>query len=258
MSIKQSYNNALAGFAPIRLAQMDSVKLMNRVDTKFIFHDSLLREVLLDVRDDYSVLEIDGKRIFGYESAYLDTPEFAFYKQHHNGKPRRIKLRYRTYKDSGDVFFEVKKRRNPLRTHKHRVLLEDVTESIGETEQNFLADCAVLGYGELEHKLSVEYNRITLVANDGIERVTIDVGLCFGNSDSRIEQPHLVIVEVKQDRFSRLSPFVTALRKHRIKEHSLSKYVLGVVLLHPQLKHNAFKGKLRAIEHILGDTHGYY
>lgn len=41
---------------------MDSVKLMDRTDTKFTFHISQLIEILELVKNDYRVLEIEEKR----------------------------------------------------------------------------------------------------------------------------------------------------------------------------------------------------
>lgn len=240
----------IQSFSPIRLEDMDRVRLMNRVDSKFVFHDSVLRDLLFDVRNDYSVLEIESKRIFEYDSLYLDTEDYAMYKQHHNGKPKRIKLRYRTYKETGDVFFEVKQRKNPLRTDKHRVKVGDIPAAMGEQEVELLAHLAAQFDVPLEQKLRVAYKRITLVANDGIERVTIDVSLEFDDFTHTLLHPHLVIAEIKQERFSRTSPFIQALRTRNIKEHSISKYALGLVELNKNLKSNAFRSKVKIVEQI--------
>ena len=97
-------------FTPVSLAGLDKVKLMNRVDSKYIFHRRHLDAVLAEISNDYTILEISEKRIFDYASLYFDTPNYALYLQHHNGKNNRVKLRYRQYMDTGDVFFEVKKK----------------------------------------------------------------------------------------------------------------------------------------------------
>ena len=95
--------------ASLSLEELDRVRLLNRVDTKFLFPVSFLEGLLEETRNDYRILEIDGRRSFGYESLYFDTPGFDFYRQHHQGKPGRIKVRYRKYVDSGLVCFELKK-----------------------------------------------------------------------------------------------------------------------------------------------------
>ena len=50
-------------FSPITLEEMDSVKLLSRMDTKFVFTSSLLSAVLKELSQSYSVLEINGKTI---------------------------------------------------------------------------------------------------------------------------------------------------------------------------------------------------
>ena len=47
-------------FAPITLAEMSGIRLLNRTDTKFVTSLPLLRELLTLAKDDYYVLEADG------------------------------------------------------------------------------------------------------------------------------------------------------------------------------------------------------
>ena len=49
-----------ASFSPIKLAEMDNVKLMSRSDTKFAFKISKLPELLNQMIPFYRVLEING------------------------------------------------------------------------------------------------------------------------------------------------------------------------------------------------------
>ena len=101
----QPYSNPLvSSLLPLSLEELDKVKLLNRVDSKFIFHIRALNDILKEVSEYYHILEIDQKRIFKYESLYFDTPDFLLYRHHHNGKPNRVKVRYRKYLDSGEVF----------------------------------------------------------------------------------------------------------------------------------------------------------
>ena len=50
-------------YNPISLAEMDSVKLMDRTDTKFTFHINQLPQVLELAKAYYKVFEINDKRI---------------------------------------------------------------------------------------------------------------------------------------------------------------------------------------------------
>ena len=54
------------------------------------------------------MLEIDGRRSFGYESVYFDTPQLSTYRAHLQRRRQRFKARTRTYTDSGLCMFEVK------------------------------------------------------------------------------------------------------------------------------------------------------
>ena len=117
---------SVAAFEPVSLAGLDKVKLMNRVDSKYVFHRKHLDEILTEVAPHYAVLEIAEKRLFDYASLYFDTPDYELYRHHHMGKPNRVKLRYREYIDTGDVFFEVKKKIKGMRTDKYRVREEAI------------------------------------------------------------------------------------------------------------------------------------
>ena len=46
----QDILNILNKFSPISLAEMDRVKLMNRIDTKFAFRIGLLEELLHELK----------------------------------------------------------------------------------------------------------------------------------------------------------------------------------------------------------------
>ena len=54
-------SNILSHFAPTSLEEMEMVKLMDRTDTKFTFNISQLELILNDVKEDYRVLEVEGK-----------------------------------------------------------------------------------------------------------------------------------------------------------------------------------------------------
>mgnify|MGYP000727966561 CR=1 FL=1 len=75
----QDTNNIINQFLPISLAEMDRVKLMNRVDTKFAFRIGLLEELLHELKSEYKILEINTIRIPKYESLYFDDEEFSFF-----------------------------------------------------------------------------------------------------------------------------------------------------------------------------------
>ena len=80
----------LDSFAPISLAEMDAVKLMNRVDTKYLTDRTTLADVLRDAAAaGYRVLVADGSRISPYDSIYFDTDALRMFTDHRNKKLRR-------------------------------------------------------------------------------------------------------------------------------------------------------------------------
>ena len=73
-------------FKDISLSEMDSVKLMNRTDTKFVFKRALLSDLLVELKSKYQVLNIEGHLISYYKTLYFDTKDFRLYQDHHNKK----------------------------------------------------------------------------------------------------------------------------------------------------------------------------
>ncbi len=86
------------------LAEQMQARLMNRVDTKFLVPAYLLDACLRGLEHHYSILEIDGRRRFTYDTLYFDTPERQLYLDHHNGKLNRFKLRIRHGRDAAGSF----------------------------------------------------------------------------------------------------------------------------------------------------------
>jgi hypothetical protein len=101
----------------------------------------------------------------------------------------------------------------------------------------------------LEAKLWVNYSRITLVNKNSPERVTIDLDLTFKNKEQNQLIQNLVIAEVKQDK-AVTSTFIKLMKKHHIREGSISKYCFGVISLFEKIKHNNFKSKIIALNKI--------
>ena len=99
---------------------MDSVKLLNRTDTKFIFNRIALNNILRQVTNDYQILSINEKKIASYRTLYFDTDDFMFYYNHHNRKENRYKVRMRKYVDSDLCFLEIKNKRKVCHNHKKR------------------------------------------------------------------------------------------------------------------------------------------
>ncbi|RTE55364.1 polyphosphate polymerase domain-containing protein [Arenibacter aquaticus] len=227
----------------ISLLEMNNVSLMKRTDTKFIIHQKELIPLLINIRDRYRILEIDGHRMMTYSSLYFDTPSKKFYHDHHNGKVNRTKIRIRKYVESARCYLEVKQKDGTGRTNKTRVPIPDFETNLSDESLNFIEQVTQKSF-ELEPIIWNNFNRITLVHKTAQERLTIDFNLMFKFQDSTKTYDNLVIIEVKQQRFSRTSPVVHQLKKKQINPYSLSKYCIGMISMYHDLKYNRFKEKI--------------
>jgi hypothetical protein len=249
------FDHILDIFQPVTLNDMDGVKLMNRVDTKFVLNKNRLADLLQKAQAIYSVLEIDNQRITPYSSLYFDTPDLLMYTMHHNGKRNRYKVRMRVYENSQQTFLEVKHKNNKGRTNKKRVEINyNQFENREFCEVNFPFLKQYMPYNPemLRPTLQNYFRRITLVDKNKTERITIDIGLKFRNieNDSVVEMDELVIIEIKQDGACK-SEFRSILEQSRIFPSSLSKYCLGIVHVNQSVKSNFLKYKIRRINKII-------
>jgi len=140
-------NSFLNAFACHSLDDQSSAALMDRVDTKFVFPMRSLLEFLVELRDDYTILEQNHRRIFAYETTYFDTPERLFYHSHHNGKLNRNKVRFRHYQDSNTGFMEVKLKTNKDRAIKKRMPLSPQNPDFSGTKKFLFQSLDIRGNG---------------------------------------------------------------------------------------------------------------
>lgn len=246
----------LSEFQPISLPEMDSVKLLNRSEKKFVLHFSKVATVLREAKADYRVLEIQDHRLQEYSTEYFDTHDNAMYLAHHNGRQNRIKVRKREYVVSGEQYLEVKRRTNKGRTQKKRVELQG-GPSDETSGQVFIEAVTPYRLEGLEIKLVNTFYRITLVSDHPKERITIDMGLKFRNGNYSIELPSVAIIEIKFDRSESAQGFEQIMRQLRIHGSSLSKYCVGRALLEPKLKANLFQNKIRYLIKLNALSHDY-
>lgn len=240
-------------FEPISLKEMDSVKLMNRTDTKYTFNRAQFDEVLKEIKQNYRVLEIDGKRLSRYQTLYYDTKDLNLYTRHHNGELNRYKIRHRSYLESNIGFLEIKFKNNKGRTLKDRIKKKDVPYTWENETETFLKEMLPFDPQTLIPVIWVNYSRLTLVNKTGAERLTIDLDLEFIKGDVKKNLSSLVIAEVKQEK-RKGSPFLKVMKQFHIREGSISKYCMGVALTSgKEVKKNNFKRKLLNLKHIIYD-----
>lgn len=239
----------IENFSPITLAEMEKVKLLNRIDIKYIFTDQILGDLLDAIKDDYYILVAGGTRVANYITLYFDTPDNQFYLHHHNGKNNRFKVRYREYVDSKITFFEIKFKNSKGRTIKDRFQVDAIKESLGEREMELVRK-RISKKIILEPRIENRFNRITLVAKEGIERVTLDFNLRYLVSADTEGFPTLAIAEIKQERYSRNSKIMQLLRTYGVRPDRMSKYAIGMSIFSGE-KANSFKEKNLKIKKII-------
>lgn len=234
-------------FEPITLPEMEGVKLMDRMDVKYLIPMNLLPEILFDARQYYKLLEIDNQRLCPYETLYYDTVDLSLYHKHQVGKQNRYKVRSRNYVGSNLQFFEVKFKNNHGRTIKKRIKTDGINEPIlEENSSEFLSKISPLEPEKLYGIMWVNYSRLTLVSKDSPERLTIDLELTFKNDSKEVHYAQIAIAEIKQERIG-ASPILAILKKHQLKSGSISKYCFGIISLFEGVKQNNFKKHLKRI-----------
>lgn len=252
MNIVNEIESDIAGIGSISLEEVLKASLMRRKDSKYVFDVRLLPALLKDVSTQYRILEIKGVRSQNYQTFYYDTPELDMYHMHHRGRVNRNKVRFRKYGSSHDMFLEVKRKDAKGVTVKNRMETGNSEVSIRSSEEEFLAEFIPSHYDKIIPVLENSFNRITLVNETQTERITLDYKLWFSSnlSECSIEVPGVAIAEIKYGTHLSGSVFNSALRKARVTPRRISKYCIGMAMLHPDLKQNLFKQKVRYLHKI--------
>ena len=242
---------AAAMVDPIGLAELtDLAELQTRVDRKYFVPAEDFQRLITALAGELQVLEIEGRRSFGYESIYFDTPHLDTYRAHLQRRRRRFKARTRTYTDSGLTMFEVKlagphgetvKQRVPYPVEHRAELTDEALTHLATTLCHAYHQDVPEG---LRPTLVTTYRRTTFVTRTGTARLTCDVGLVCrdGSHEVRDTGTH-VLVESKSA--GRGSAADRILRDLGVRPASVSKYAVGVAALHPELASNPWHQTLR-------------
>ena len=230
---------------------MDLVKLLNRKDTKFVFHDSKIDYFLEKLSSTYKLLQVNDINTFTYQNTYFDTEDNLFYNQHHNKNRNRYKVRFRQYSGTDDCYFEIKTKNNKNRTIKKRLKVQKNTENLSDNEATMIEDVINISPQLLLPKLKVNFTRLTFVDKHHKERLTIDTNLSVKNGVSSKLFDQLIIAEIKQNKYKANSEFIQIIRDMKIPEMRFSKYCMGMLHVNNDIKYNRFKPKLLYINKLL-------
>jgi hypothetical protein len=252
---------AINAFEPIRLQEMDAVALLNRVDTKFALSMSQLVIALQSVRPYYRILNINRQKMHRYQTLYYDTRNFELYHDHVTERADAYKVRSREYVDTRLAYLEVKHKNQKKRTEKSRLPIPCQHGGLDNQMQDFLCGFLPCSGQSLEPKLWNTFRRITLVNKTEMERLTIDIDLCFSCGPSFERQAlaldGIAVAEIKRDQLCRGSAFAAEMRRQGIRETGFSKYCFGVSRFYPSIKANSQKERALLIEKLQHGEQSY-
>ena len=249
----------LDSFDTISLKELNRLTPLKRFDSKFICHKSDLNYILGSLIDSYFILKIEDKLVFNYSNVYYDTPMNDFFNSHINGKLGRYKLRKRHYRDTDDVFIEIKYKNNRGETTKYR--FRSLIEYRNPLVEHFddISGHLPLIVKKLSPTVNIDYKRITLLKPGEFDKITIDFDLRLSTTDGgTIRLPNLLILEHKSIIKSGDKAIAQILKNTNYKKMSLSKYCLGLTLTKPGIKYNLYKPKLLTINKICNGINTEY
>jgi hypothetical protein len=238
---------SLSSFPPLTLADLEATCTMaRRYDTKFILERHAMDQFLEQTAARFAALEIAGERAFTYRTTYFDTPDLLFYRDHAQGRSRRVKVRTRHYVDSNRARLEVKAKLGNGQTQK--TLFEDCAElgplQIPLIDQAIAQIHSTSRYANIASQLiqstTTTFDRSTVINQDSVERITFDSSLLLDANGKRMHLlPEFVLVEVKS--IHQISDTVRELRQLGLHPISFSKYCAAIETtrdLRPRI-HNA-------------------
>lgn len=243
----------LLAFDAITLETLNAkARMLIRLDQKYIIDAANLQIALEAFRTRFDILEIGGRRSFTYATQYYDDHYQRAYYDHLQGRRKRSKVRVRHYLDADLSFLEVKLKDKRDVTIKRRMYLKKPIGDLDAACADFVDRSHTDLYGEpfsrhLHPVLGMRYNRITLVAKDGAERLTIDTAMEFrARGRRRRIAADLFIIETKSVRGNGIADAI--LRELHIRPTKrCSKYCIGMAALGKVKRANRFLPALRRL-----------
>jgi hypothetical protein len=250
---------ALAAFREVDAELLAARALLSRMDRKYLLPRETLDALLSSLRDDYRVLRAGTRLAARYSTNYFDTSDLRMYDDHRRGRCPRYKVRLRHHLDRTLSFLEVKRRGTNRQTTKAILSRPFGAAELDPEARQFIDQHCPIAAASLVSGVLIDFRRVTLLGEIANERVTIDWDVDFhavhgppqgGTCVSAATRlTDVVIVEVKQARYSNHTPAIRALRRFRVREKSISKYCIATAAV-AAVRGNTFKPALRAVERL--------
>jgi hypothetical protein len=243
--VPASVAGRIIALPPMSLGELEaSAGLLTRTDRKYIIEWHTLDAAIDAIGPLAAVLEIGGRRTFAYHSRYFDSPSLEAFRAHIQGRRKRYKCRVRHYVDIDRMVFEVKLKGRRGQTVKHRLDCppDAYDDPPDEPLRAFASRCVGDAYGKpvgtLCPTLDTYYQRMTLVARDGGERVTVDYGVVFADGHGRwgrLEDGYVIVETKGAGATSRGDQILRGLGARPVQ---CSKYCIGISLLRKDVNVN--------------------
>lgn len=241
-------------FSPITLEGLnEKAEMMSRIDNKFVIEGPVLQGLVPELAQAFDILDIQTQRSFTYATRYFDDESKSAYFEHHQGVRKGFKVRVRRYLDAGLCFLEVKVKGQRGMTEKYRMPYDpEAQDTLTREATDFARTTYNSQYAKpfdyaLVPSLDVQYRRITLVAREGGERMTIDTDLMFSTQSRKLETgSNLFIVETKSANGRGFADIL--LRSAQIRPAKrCSKYCVGMAAMGQVSRYNHFLPTMRKL-----------
>ena len=225
-------------------------EMLTRVDRKYLVSLDQLATMMARLDGELDVLDIDGRRVFGYVSTYYDSPDLATFRAHVQRRRRRYKIRVRKYLDTGGQFVEIKYKGYRELTAKVRAPHAEADAAVlGPTGRAFAEDVIGSVYDlqlpeRLDAVLQTANCRSTFLSRRDDARLTADVNVRFDNAErSATLRDAYALIETKSAGAGTAADRV--LRAMNVRTTSVSKYCVGVALLRDDVPANPWRRLVR-------------
>jgi hypothetical protein len=193
-------------------------------------------EELLAGFDRVSLPALDERAALLRRVDNFETPDLRCFVDHVEDCVPRFKVQTRLYVDSGECVFEVKLKRSEDETDKRQIDYAEgdrqrVTDGAWRCLRSALDDAGLVAPEDLTPSLTTSFDRVTIAARDGSERLTCDLGvrLTGPGGQTAAMSGDLVLIETKSE--GGRSPADRKLASMGISPISLSKYRVGMSLV---------------------------
>lgn len=244
----------LQGFDPISLSELNTkAEMMERIDNKYVVSREALARVIPALTQRFDILDIDQRRAFTYDTRYFDDAERSAYYEHHQGLRKGFKVRTRTYVDAGLCYLEVKVKAARGMTMKNRIGHNPAaSDKLDAVAWDYIHDTYSTHYRKafryaLQWTLDIRYKRITLVAKDGGERMTIDTDLLFTSADRSLRAGRDKFIIETKSALGRGFADILLREVHERPMKKCSKYCIGVASLGMVSRANLFLPTMRKL-----------